>query len=92
MAESSSGPLSTQCSTLVSNAVLWWSELEHLGETANPRAGKAHMQECEAFCGYIREENTKRKKQNKKKNPACPGSVSRDRGVISKISAWPQTE
>lgn len=54
MAESSSGPPSTQRSALVSNAVLWWTEPEHLGETANPRAGKAYRQECEAFCGCIR--------------------------------------
>lgn len=56
MAESHSGPASTQCSALVSNAVPWWTEQEHLGDTAYPRAGKAHRQGFEAFCGsgYIR--------------------------------------
>lgn len=54
MAESRSGPASTQCSALVSNAVPWWTEPEHLGETANPMAGKSHRQEWEVFCGYIR--------------------------------------
>lgn len=51
MAESRSGPESTQCSALVSNAVPWWTEQENLGDTAYPRAGKAHRQEWEAFCG-----------------------------------------